>query len=179
MAKQYEMNPFDAINMAFHGTIQSIINSVADAGIKKVIFNEPVTVVYWGDGVKTVVHCQDGDRYDPRTGLLLCCAKRLFGNRGRYNDILNKATGTHDAEGDTVWSALFGTPERAAQTLVDKEIACTSGSVATACFGVRECRVCPIAKFCGQETDGSEDYDRVLADLNKPYEDDAFSIEVE
>lgn len=87
--------------------------------------------------------------------------------------------GTHDAEGDTVWSALFGTPERAAQTLVDKEIACTSGSVATACFGVRECRVCPIAKFCGQETDGSEDYDRVLADLNKPYEDDAFSIEVE
>lgn len=155
MSKQYEMNPFDAISMAFHGTIQSIISSVADAGIKKVIFNEPVTVVCWGDGVKTVVHCQEGDRYDPRTGLLLCCAKRLFGNRGRYNDILNKAMGTHDAEGNTAWSAPFGTPERAAQTLVDK------------------------GKFCGQETDGSEDYDRVLADLNKPYKDDTFSIGVE
>ena len=144
MAKQYEMNPFDAINMAFHGTIQSIINTrVADAGIKKVIFNEPVTVVYWGDGVKTVVHCQDGDRYDPRTGLLLCCAKRLFGNSGRYNYILNKAMGTHDADGDTVWSALFGTPERAAQTLVDKEIACTSGSVAPG-FSESASAACPI-----------------------------------
>lgn len=100
MAKQYEMNPFDAINMAFHGTIQSIINSVADAGIKKVIFNEPVTVVYWGDGVKTVVHCQEGDRYDHRTGLLLCCAKRLFGNTGRYNDILGKAMGDHEEQED-------------------------------------------------------------------------------
>ncbi len=179
MAKQYDMNPFDAINMAFHGMFMDIAKRAADAGIKKVIFNEPVTVVYWGDGVKTVVHCQEGYRYDPRTGLLLCCAKRLFGNSGRYNDILNKAMGTHGAEGGTVWSALFGTPERAAQTLVDKEIARSSGSAATACFGISECRVCPIAKFCGQETDGSEDYDRVLADLNKPYEEDAFSIEVE
>lgn len=60
-------------------------------GIEKVIFNDPVTVVYWTDGVKTVVRCQDGDAYDERTGLLLCCAKRLFGNTGHYNDVLSRA----------------------------------------------------------------------------------------
>lgn len=59
--------------------------------ITKVIFNEPATVVYWIDGTKTVVICQEGDVYDRRTGLLLCCAKKLFGNTGRYNDILAKA----------------------------------------------------------------------------------------
>lgn len=91
MAKQYDMNPFDAINAAFHGLAQNMITCAMRGDIKKVIFNEPVTVVYWGDGMKTVVHCQEGDSYDRRTGLLLCCAKRLFGNTGRYNDIISDA----------------------------------------------------------------------------------------
>lgn len=103
-AKNYTMNPFDAINSALHGMTNQIVRSVMDNGIKKVIFNDPATVVYWGDGVKTVVHCQEGDRYDPRTGLLLCCAKRLLGNTGRYNDILDKALGDHAEpdEGDSL-----------------------------------------------------------------------------
>lgn len=61
------------------------------SGIERVIFNDPATVVYWNDGVKTVVRCQEGDTYDERTGLLLCCAKRLFGNTGHYNDVLSSA----------------------------------------------------------------------------------------
>lgn len=59
--------------------------------IQKAIFNDPATIVYWSDGTKTVVKCQEGDAYDERTGLLLCCAKRLMGNTGRYNDVLSKA----------------------------------------------------------------------------------------
>lgn len=58
--------------------------------IKKVIFNEPATIVMWADGTKTVVKCQDGDIYDKRTGLLLCMAKKMYGNKNKFNDILNK-----------------------------------------------------------------------------------------
>lgn len=61
--------------------------------IEKAIFNDPVTVVIWGDGVKTIVRCQEGDTYDRRTGVLLCCAKRLFGNTGRFNDEIARAVG--------------------------------------------------------------------------------------
>lgn len=90
---EYTKNPFDVINDAFHGMFGKIANDMAKSAIKKVIYSDPVTVVYWGDGEKTVVHCQEGDAFDRRTGLLLCCAKRLFGNTGRYNDVLGKWVG--------------------------------------------------------------------------------------
>ena len=32
-------------------------------GIKKVIFNDPATIVLWDDGTKTVVKCSEGDTY--------------------------------------------------------------------------------------------------------------------
>lgn len=66
--------------------------------IKEVIFNNPVTVVNWADGKKTIVRCQEGDIYDKRTGLLLCIAKRMFGNKGKYNDVLNKWCPEDDQE---------------------------------------------------------------------------------
>lgn len=56
--------------------------------IREVIFNDPATIIIWSDGTKTVVKCQQGDEYDPERGFLLCVAKRMFGNRGRYNDIM-------------------------------------------------------------------------------------------
>lgn len=57
--------------------------------IDRVIFNDPATIVFWSNGRKTVVKCQEGDTYDREKGLLLCIAKYVFGNTGRYNDILN------------------------------------------------------------------------------------------
>ena len=58
--------------------------------VEKVIYNDPATIVIWNDGTKTVVKCHEGDRYDPEKGFLLCCAKKLFGNTGRYNDVMRK-----------------------------------------------------------------------------------------
>jgi len=55
---------------------------------EKVIYNDPATVVFWSDGTKTVVRCHYGDSYDEREGFLLCCAKKLMGNTGRYNDMM-------------------------------------------------------------------------------------------
>ena len=80
------MNVFDELIKG----LESIMNAITggNLAIEKAIFNDPATIVIFSDGTKTVVKCQEGDTYDKRTGLLLCCAKRLFGNTGRYNDIL-------------------------------------------------------------------------------------------
>lgn len=61
--------------------------------IEKVIFNYPATIVKWADGTKTVVKCQRDDcfDYEPRVGLLYCIAKKAYGNKGNFNDVINEA----------------------------------------------------------------------------------------
>lgn len=58
--------------------------------IKKVVFNDPATIVYWEDGTKTVVKCSENDTYDPEKGLAMCIAKKAMGNTGRYYDTFKK-----------------------------------------------------------------------------------------
>lgn len=55
---------------------------------KALVFNPPATIVLWKDGTKTVVKCDDSDRYVPITGLALCYMKKSLGNTSRE---LNKA----------------------------------------------------------------------------------------
>ena len=59
-----------------------------DFGIKRVIFNDPATIVYWKDGTKTVARCQEGDTFNKETGLLMCIAKKAYGNKGAFNDVI-------------------------------------------------------------------------------------------
>lgn len=58
--------------------------------IKRVVFNNPATVVIWDDGSKTVVKCQPGDTYSKETGLALCIAKKYLGNKGNFNEVFKK-----------------------------------------------------------------------------------------
>ena len=58
--------------------------------IKNVKFDSPATIVFWTDGTKTVVKCQDGDDYSQEVGLAMCIAKKAFGNKSKYNDIFKK-----------------------------------------------------------------------------------------
>ena len=58
--------------------------------IKKAIFNNPATIVYWDDDTKTVVKCGEEDKYDKEKGLALCYMKRLFDNKSNYNEVLKK-----------------------------------------------------------------------------------------
>ena len=58
--------------------------------VKKVIFNDPATIVYWKDGTKTVVKCQDGDDFDPEKGFAMAFLKKCWGNKGNFNDNLRK-----------------------------------------------------------------------------------------
>lgn len=56
---------------------------------KKVIFNDPATIVYWKDGTKTVVKAE-GESFDPEKGLAMAIAKRHLGNKGNYYDIFKE-----------------------------------------------------------------------------------------
>ena len=58
--------------------------------IKNVIFNDPATIVFWEDGTKTVVKCQDGDEFDPEKGLAMAIAKKAYGNKGNYCNKMKK-----------------------------------------------------------------------------------------
>ena len=56
--------------------------------IKKVVFNDPATVVIWSDGTKTVVKTrQKGrkkDKFSKEYGLAMAIAKKYCGNRCRF-----------------------------------------------------------------------------------------------
>lgn len=58
--------------------------------IKKVIFNEPTTIVLWADGTKTIVKCQKGDTYSKETGLAVAICKKALGNKGNFNEVFKK-----------------------------------------------------------------------------------------
>lgn len=62
-------------------------------GIKKVIFNEPTTIVYWNDGTKTVVQCSEEDTFNKDAGIALCMMKKMFGNDGAYYKEIRKWCG--------------------------------------------------------------------------------------
>ena len=61
--------------------------------IKQVIFNGPATIVYWKDGSKTIVKCQEGAVNDPEKGFAMAVARHYFCDilgMSRYDGIFKK-----------------------------------------------------------------------------------------
>ena len=77
-----------ANNNLFFSPSDININNIPE--IKKVIFNDPATIVYWKDGTKTVVKCQKGDVFDSEKGFAMAFLKKCWGNKGNFNDKLIK-----------------------------------------------------------------------------------------
>ena len=68
----------------------SYANHFDPNSIKDVRFNNPATIIFWKDGTKTVVKCQEGDTFNPELGFLAAVLKKLCGNKGNYNDVVKK-----------------------------------------------------------------------------------------
>ena len=77
-----------ANNNLFFSPSEININNIPE--VKKVIFNDPATIVYWKDGTKTVVKCQKGDDFDSEKGFAMAFLKKCWGNKGNFNDKLRK-----------------------------------------------------------------------------------------
>ena len=75
----------EAHNYCVHDTVNS-----SRMMIKKVIFNNPATIVLWSDGSKTVVKCSEEDTFDPEKGLAMAMVKKAFGNEGNYYNEIKK-----------------------------------------------------------------------------------------
>ena len=71
-------------NYCAHDTVNSL-----RLMIKKVIFSNPATIVFWSDGSKTVVKSYLDD-YDPEKGLAMAIAKKALGNEGNYYNVFKK-----------------------------------------------------------------------------------------
>ena len=64
-----------------------------DSGIKKVYINKKkkTVTILWVDNTNTTVTCQKGDTFDEEKGILACYMKKVFENRGYYNEIIKDA----------------------------------------------------------------------------------------
>lgn len=58
--------------------------------IKKVIFNDPATIVFWADGTKTVAKVHGDDKFDKEVGLTVCIAKKAMGNKAHWDKVFKK-----------------------------------------------------------------------------------------
>ena len=59
-------------------------------GVRYIYFNDPITVVFWEDGTKTIVKRDERDTHDPEKALAMAFAKKALGNKGNYYNIFNK-----------------------------------------------------------------------------------------
>ena len=60
--------------------------------VKAVYFNyeKGATTVVWFDGMRTTVSCQNGEDFDEEKAIALCFMKRVFDNKGFFNNYMRK-----------------------------------------------------------------------------------------
>lgn len=71
--------------------------------IKRVIYSNPATIVFFGDGTKTICKAAKGDVYNPAAGLAFCVYKKMIGASALvdvFNDWVPMACEAHQ-EGKT------------------------------------------------------------------------------
>lgn len=91
--------------------VSTSASSISIPAIKKVIFNDPATIVLWTDESKTVVKCQDGDIYDPEKGLAMAISKKALGNKGNYCNEFKKWLPEDEEEEEKTVELRFDTSE--------------------------------------------------------------------
>ena len=58
--------------------------------VKHVHWSGNTCVVYWHDGTYTKAHWNPNEFFDPEKAILVCMARRLYGDTNIYNEVLQK-----------------------------------------------------------------------------------------
>ena len=58
--------------------------------VKRIIYNDPATIVFWNDGTKTVVKRGPSETFNKYTAFCAALAKKMYGNNSRVNKIVNE-----------------------------------------------------------------------------------------
>lgn len=61
--------------------LKNAMGSFTPDPIKKVIYNDPATIIFWSDGTKTIVKCMEDEDYDPEKGFMAAVTKKVFGDK--------------------------------------------------------------------------------------------------
>lgn len=84
-----KVNWYTTFNQRFVMSFNNVVTSDFPY-IRKVLIDGPATIVFWSDGTKTVVKCQDTDIYDLEKGLAMAISKKALGNKGNYYETFKK-----------------------------------------------------------------------------------------
>ena len=70
--------------------------------VKKVIVNNPATIIIWSDETKTVVKCGENDTFDPEKGIAMAIVKKLMfdGKTTQMNKWFNEHLPKEEEEED-------------------------------------------------------------------------------
>lgn len=77
---------------------------MCSVSIRKVIFNDPATIVLWSDGTKTVVKCGPEDTFDIEKGLAMAIVKKMAGNDNRFHKVFKQYTKKKKKEPSSIGS---------------------------------------------------------------------------
>ena len=75
---------------------------MCNVSIRKVIFNDPATIVLWSDGTKTVVKCGPDDIFDKEKGLAMAIVKKMAGSDSRFHKVFKQWCKPDEANEDEV-----------------------------------------------------------------------------
>lgn len=72
------------------GEIIEQLDIMPAPGIKKVIFNNPATIILWNDGTKTVSKCHN-EKFDKEKGFAMAAAKKTVGSYAKIKKLIDQA----------------------------------------------------------------------------------------
>ena len=61
--------------------------SITVPAVKRIVYNDPATIVFWQDGTKTVVKCMDGEPFEKYAGFCAALAKKVFGSTSKAKKV--------------------------------------------------------------------------------------------
>lgn len=70
-------------------------NNMMRYGVKEIIYNDAATIVYWTDGTKTVVKCNENDEYSEYAGFVAAVAKKMYGGANAINRLIDSKKVVH------------------------------------------------------------------------------------
>lgn len=62
---------------------------------KEIIYHDAATIVYWTDGTKTVVKCNENDEYSEYFGFVAAVAKKMYGGANAINRLIDSKKVIH------------------------------------------------------------------------------------
>lgn len=93
--------------------LKNAIRTFTPDSIKKVIYNDPATIIVWSDGTKTIVKCMEDEDYDPEKGFMAAVTKKVFGDK--YGWIMRhqvKPAMEHEKKVDALMESIAETLHR-------------------------------------------------------------------